>query len=188
MISSKLVLLCIHDINDLTLQINFDVLWAWKDVRSKQHIAWNTSRHLPSWRFDFNCGIEETGSSVIVHIICHQVHLHPSELVISSMGKYVLANAPIPMLNELTMSEVTGLTSSTIHETSLAILKMEESQGIIIVSSHRQIIFHTQLDTHSPEWQKKPSKLAAKDLETSEFHQNMWNRYLMFGFVSAHVR
>jgi len=29
--------------------------------------------------------------------------------------------------------------------------------------------------------------LAAKDFETSEFHQDTWNRYLMLGFVSAHI-
>ena len=27
----------------------------------------------------------------------------------------------------------------------------------------------------------------AKDFETAEFHQDMWNRYLMLGFVSAHI-
>jgi len=29
--------------------------------------------------------------------------------------------------------------------------------------------------------------LADKNLETSEFHQDMWNLYLISGFVSAHV-
>jgi len=33
----------------------------------------------------------------------------------------------------------------------------------------------------------KRSKLADKDFQTSEFHQDTWNRYLMLGFVSAHI-
>jgi hypothetical protein len=34
----------------------------------------------------------------------------------------------------------------------------------------------------------KCSKLADKDFETSEFHQDTWNHYLIFGFVSAHIQ
>jgi hypothetical protein len=33
----------------------------------------------------------------------------------------------------------------------------------------------------------KHSKLVAKDFETSELHQDTWNRYLMLPFVSAHI-
>jgi len=33
----------------------------------------------------------------------------------------------------------------------------------------------------------KHCKLAAKDYEGSEFHQDTWNRYLMLGSVSAHI-
>jgi hypothetical protein len=29
--------------------------------------------------------------------------------------------------------------------------------------------------------------MADKDIETSEFHQEAWNHYLMLGFVSAHI-
>jgi len=36
-------------------------------------------------------------------------------------------------------------------------------------------------------WQTKRTKLAAKDFEMSEFHQDTWNCYLMLGFVSAHI-
>ena len=38
------------------------------------------------------------------------------------MGKHLLAKAHITKLNELTDSEVTELTSSTVNETALAIL------------------------------------------------------------------
>jgi len=55
------------------------------------------------------------------------------------MGKDLLAKAHIAKLNELTLSEVTELTSSTVDETALAILKRQESQGIPIVSSQRKI-------------------------------------------------
>jgi hypothetical protein len=38
-----------------------------------------------------------------------------------------------------------------------------------------------------PKWHTNHSKLVDKDFETSEFYQDMWNRYLMLGFVSAHI-
>jgi len=78
---------------------------------SKRPIAWNNSRHAPSWRFYLHCGIEETGSPGIICIVCHQVLRHPSEHGTSSMGKHLLAKAHIAKLNELTVSEVTELTS-----------------------------------------------------------------------------
>ena len=49
------------------------------------------------------------------------------------MGKHWLATAHIAKLNELTETEVTGLTSTTVDETALAILKRQESRGITIV-------------------------------------------------------
>jgi len=66
--------------------------------------------------------MEETGSLGIMCIVCHQVLRHPSEHGTSSMGKYMLAKGHITQLNELTASEVTKLTSLTVHETVLAIL------------------------------------------------------------------
>jgi len=103
------------------------------------------------------------------------------------MGKHLLAKAHIAKLNELSESEVTELTSSTVDETAWAILKRQGSRGITIVSSQRKIIFDIQVDPYWPKWQTKRSKLADKDFETSEFHQDMWNRYLMLGIVSAHI-
>jgi hypothetical protein len=55
------------------------------------------------------------------------------------MDKHLLAKAHIAKLNELTVSEVTELTSSTVDETDLAILKPQGSQGIPIISSQRKI-------------------------------------------------
>jgi hypothetical protein len=97
------------------------------NVGSKRPIAWNNSRHAPSGRFYLRCGIEETGSPDIICIVCHQVLRHPSEHGTSSMGKHLLAKANIAKLNELTVSEVTELTSSTVDETALAILKRQGS-------------------------------------------------------------
>jgi hypothetical protein len=51
------------------------------------------------------------------------------------MGKHMLAKADIAKLNELGVSEVTELTSLTVDETALAILKRKGSRGIPIVSS-----------------------------------------------------
>jgi phenylalanine-4-hydroxylase len=67
----------------------------------------------------------ENGSPGIMGLGCHQVLRHPSEHGTSSMGKHLLAKAHIAKLNELTESEVTELTSSTVDETALAILKKQ---------------------------------------------------------------
>jgi len=135
MISSKNDRVFIRDLSDLTLQIIFNDWWASMNVGSKRPISWNNSRHAPSWQFYLHCGIEETGSPGIICIICHQVLRHPSEHGTSSMGKHLLAKAHIAKLNKLTQSEVTELISSTVDETSLAILMRQGSQGITIVSS-----------------------------------------------------
>ncbi len=187
MISSKNERVFIRDLCDLTLQIIFDAWLASMNVGSKRPIAWKNSRHAPSWRFYLHCGIEETGSPGIICIVCHQVLRHPSEHGTSSMGKHLLAKAHIAKLNELTESEVTELTSTTVDETALAILKRQGSRGITIVSLQRKTIFDIQFNPYWPKWQTKRSKLADKDFETSEFHQDTWNRYLMLGFVSAHI-
>jgi len=107
MISSKNEPVFIHDLSDLTLQIIFDAWWASMNEGSNRPIAWNNSRHAPSWRFYLHCGIEETGSPGIICIICHQVVRHPSEHVTSSMREHLLAKAHIAKLKELTESEVT---------------------------------------------------------------------------------
>jgi hypothetical protein len=43
------------------------------------------------------------------------------------MGKHFLAKAYIAKLNELAVTEVSELTSLTVNETALAILKWQES-------------------------------------------------------------
>jgi hypothetical protein len=64
------------------------------------------------------------------------------------MGKQLVVKAHIPKANELTESEVTELTSLTVNEMALAILKRHESRGIAIVSWKRQIIFDIQVDLY----------------------------------------
>jgi len=157
------------------------------NICSKRPIAWNNSGHAPSWRFYLHCGMVEDGSPSIICIVCHQVLRHPSEHGTSSMGKHLLAKAHIAKLNELTGSEVTELTSWTGDETALAILRRKGSRGISIVSSLSQVIFDIQVVPFWLEWQTKCLKLAAKDFEISEFPKDTWNRYLMLGFVSAHI-
>jgi len=187
MILSKNERVFICDLSDLTLQIVSNAWWASIEVGSKRPIAWNNSRHAPSWRFNWHCGIEGTGSPGIICIVCHQVLRHPSDHGTSSTGKHLLATAHIAKLNELTESEVTELTSSTVEETALAIPKRQGSRGITMVCSQRRIIFHIHVDLYWPKWKIKCSELAAKDFETSKFHQDRCNRYLMLGFVLAHV-
>jgi len=143
MISSKNEPVFIRDLNDLTLQIIFDAWWASMNVGSKRSIAWKNSRHAPSWRFYLHCGIEETGSPGIISIVGHQVLRHPSEHGTSSMGIHLLAKVHIAKLNELTKSEVTELTSSTVSEAALAISKRQGSRGITISSLQEKFIGDT---------------------------------------------
>jgi len=145
-IPSKNECVFICDLSDLTSQIMFDAWSASMNVDSKRAIAWNDSRLPPLWWFCLHCGIEETGSPGVICIVCHQVLRHPSEHGTSSMGKYLLANGHIAKLNELTESRVTELTSSTVDETALAILKRQGSRGITIVSSQRNIRFDIHVD------------------------------------------
>jgi hypothetical protein len=140
-ISSKNERVFICDLNDLTLQTIFDAQWTSMNVDSKLSIVWNNYRHSSLWRIYLHCWIEETGSPGIICIICHQVLLHPSEHGTSSMGKHLLAKVHIAMLNELTESEVSELTMSTVDETALAILMRQGSQGITIVTFQLNLSF-----------------------------------------------
>jgi hypothetical protein len=145
MITSKHEHVFIRDLSDLTLQIFFNACWASMNIGLKWPIAWNNSRHAPSWRFYLHCGMAENGSPGIICIVCHQVLRHPSEHGTSSMGKHLLAKAHIAKLNELTESEVTELTSSTVDETALVILRRQGSRRISIVSSLSRVIFNIQV-------------------------------------------
>jgi len=120
-------------------------------VGLKWPIGWNNSGHAPSWRFYLHCGIEESGSSGIIYIVCHRVLRHLSEHGTSSMGKHFLAKAHIAKLDEFTESEVTELTSSKVDATPLAILKSQGSRGITIVSSLGRIIFDIPVVSYRPQ-------------------------------------
>jgi hypothetical protein len=58
------------------------------------------------------------------------------------MGEHLLVKVEITMLNQLTESDVTELTISTVHDTALAILKRRESQGITVITSQSKFIFN----------------------------------------------
>jgi len=109
----------------------------------KHPIAWNDSRDAPSWHFYLHCRIEETGSPGIMCIVCHKVLRHPSEHGTSSMGKHSLAKVPIANLNKLKESEVSELTTTSIDETALPILKRQGSRGITIVTSQNTFRFYS---------------------------------------------
>jgi len=64
------------------------------------------------------------------------------------MGNRELAKAPTAKLNEVTESEIAELTSSTVNEIASALLKMQGSRGITIVSSQRNIIFNIQVNPY----------------------------------------
>jgi len=109
-------------------------------VGSKHPIACNNCRHTPSWRFYLHSRIEETSSPEIICIVCHQVLRHPSEHGTRSMGIHLLAKVHIAKSNELTELEVSKLTSTTVDETELAILKRQGCRRISAVSWQRVFI------------------------------------------------
>jgi len=119
-------------------------------VVSKHSIAMNNSRCASSWRLYLHCGIEETSSSGIICINCHQVLHNPSDHVTTTIGTHMLAQAHVPKLNELTELEVNELTCSTIDEAAFPILKSQVSRGITIVSLQRKFIFAIQVDPYLP--------------------------------------
>jgi len=86
-----------------------------------------------------HCRCEKTGSPGIIYI-GHQVLRHESEHGTCSSCKHWRANAHIAKLNELTKSELTDWSTSTVDEAALAILKREGSPVITIVSSLRKFI------------------------------------------------
>ena len=141
MISSKNEVVFIGDLNDLTLRNMFDTWRASINICSKWPITWNNSRHAPLWRFYLPSAMAENSSAGIDCIVCPQVLRHSSEHGTSSMGKHLLAKAHIAKLNELRESEGTELSSSTVDETALAILRRQGSRAISIVSSLSQVIF-----------------------------------------------
>jgi hypothetical protein len=112
------------------------------NVGSKRPIVRNNSSNAPWWRFYLHSGIAETGCPGIICIVCHHELRHPLEHESSLMGNPMLAKAHIVELNEFTVSEVTELTSSTVNETALAILKRKGSRGIPIVSSQTKFKFN----------------------------------------------
>jgi len=59
------------------------------------------------------------------------------------MGKHLLAQAHIAKLNQLTEMEVSQLTSTTVDETALAMLKRQGSCGITIVSAQKKFVFNS---------------------------------------------
>jgi len=150
MISSKDERLCICGFSVCTVQIIFDAWWSWMNVGSKRPIGWNNSRHAPSWWFYLQCTIEETGNPGIICIVSHQVLLHLSEHGTSLTGNHLLPIAHIAKLKEVTESEVTELTSWTVDETALPILKRQGDRGLTLLSYQRKIIFDIQVDPYWP--------------------------------------
>jgi len=158
--------LCLYS-NDHCLYIILDAWWASMNVSSKRPIAWNMSRHAPSWSFDLYCGMEDTGSPRIICIVCQQVLRHPSQDGSSSMEKHLLASVYIAKLTEFIELEVSELTSTIIDETTLAIRKRQGSRGITIVSSQTKTIFHSSIFSISIQLTDKPLQTSGNGLLNS---------------------
>jgi len=112
--------------------------WMWAQI---VQFLWIILDMRLDWHFYLHSGIEETGSPGIICIVCHSVLHHPAGHGTSTLRKHLLAKVHIAMWNKLTKSEVTELTSSTVDETALAILKRPGSRGIAILNLQMQFIF-----------------------------------------------
>jgi len=157
------------------------------DVASKCSVAWNNSGSGSSSWYYLHCGIEGSTIRDIICVVFHQVLRHPSEHGTSLMGKHFVGKAHIAKLNKSSQSTLTQLTSSMVDETDLDILKRKVSRGITMVSSRRIFLFDIQVNPYWSKWPTKCSKLTGKEIESSEYHQNMANHYLMLGFVAAYI-
>jgi hypothetical protein len=138
----------IRNLSDLTSQIVINAWWALMHVASTHPTAWNDSRHAPWGKFWLHCRIQQTGSPRIICIVCHQVLRHPSAHGTSSVGRLLLATVHITKANKIIEAVVTELTSSTLDETALAILKRPRSWGITIVSFQRKFIVDILVDPY----------------------------------------
>jgi len=85
-------------------------------------------------------------------------------------------------------SEVNSWNCSTVNNTALTILKRYGCHGITIVSLLSLVIFDIQVIPNWLKWQKTRYTLAAKDLESTEFHEDLWNCYVSCWFVSTHIQ
>jgi len=130
------------NLSNISLQIVFDIWWASIHVASKSPIAWNNSTHAPVWVYYSLCGIEKTGSTGIVGIICHQVLRHPSHNGTSLLHKHFLGKSHIITLHKSVESEVTEINSSTVDLAAMDILRKQGSWIITTVSLQIKIIFH----------------------------------------------
>jgi hypothetical protein len=145
MISSKAENVYIHGVSDHFEQIIFDACCSSMHVFWKRPICWNNSRLAPSWQFYVHWRLENTGSLGIgICTICGQILRNPSEHGTYSTGNHLLVKGHIAKLYELTMAEVTILTSSTVDESLLGRLNWLGTQGIPNGSSQRKIKFHIQ--------------------------------------------
>jgi len=143
MISWKHKWVFICNLTHLPVQIIFNAWWVSMNEDLTRPFGWKSSWLAHSWRFYLHCGIEDIGSPAIICIVCHQVPRHPSEHGTSSMGKYLLVHAHMAKSNELTESEVSELASTTMDESTMAILKRQASRGITIVRMQKKFIFES---------------------------------------------
>jgi hypothetical protein len=186
-VSSKNECVFVRDLSDLILHVICNALWTSMNDVLKQHIAWNNSTHAPLWWFYIHCGIEQTFSPGIICIICHLILRHLSEHGTSSIGKPLLPNDHIAKLNEWTVTEVTELNSSTVDKAALDNLKRQGSWAISTESLQQNIRLDIQFNPCWLKWQTKCSKLAAKDFEASQIHQDTWNRYLASSTAAVQI-
>lgn len=75
----------------------------------------------------------------MIFIVCDQVLRHPSKQGTSSMWNPLLPKTHIAKSPELTDSEGSKMTSSTVNTTALAIPTRQGSQRVTIVCLHRKL-------------------------------------------------
>jgi hypothetical protein len=135
--SSKCKRVLLYDLSDITLYILFDAWWTSMNVGWQPPISWNNSKYTPTWWFYLPYRIGDTCSTGIICIIRNQVLWHRSEHGTRSIGKQLQAKVCPTKWNELTELYFTKLTTSTVHEIALIIIKRCGSRGYPIGCSHR---------------------------------------------------
>jgi len=88
----------------------------------------------------------------------------PSEHGTSSMGKHLLPKAHITKLNQLTVADVTELSSTTVDEAALAMIRKQGSRGIPIVSGQTKFEYNIVVRSIFTEVRDKTLWTAIKGL------------------------
>jgi hypothetical protein len=129
----------------------------------------------------------EANSHGVICNIYYQVFRNPSEYVTNWMGKHLLAKPHIAKLNKETSRK---LPKSQIHWSITLLWPYRtdtEDEGFQLSVCERCAYLTFRFDLYWLKWQTKHSKLAVKDLQSTEYHRYIWTTYRLVWFVSGQI-